>query len=160
MGTLSPEHQGLITQLCRVRQTETRILWSYSLSDKTIKIWLQETSDDLDMRQLVDELTSAQAALTDQLRSHHEDALRQQAYRDAVQEHVTVQLEESLESLAASALRASDLETLSEDLRRQLEVKTAESQQHAQRAAEAEEHTRSLAEQCDAQAIHSQKSSK
>ena len=70
VGTLSPPHQGFITQLCRVRQTETRILWSYSLSDKTIKIWAQETSDDQDMRQLVHELTCAQSSLTDQLRRY------------------------------------------------------------------------------------------
>ena len=56
------------------------------------------------------------------------DALRQQAYRDAVQEHVTALLEESLESLAASSLRASFLQTLSEDLQQQLEAKTVECQ--------------------------------
>jgi hypothetical protein len=88
------------------------------------------------------------------------DALRQQAYRDAVQEHVISQLELSLESLAASSLRASFLESLSEDLRRRLEAKTVECQQHAQRATKAEEHARRLAEQCDAQVTHSQKSSK
>ena len=39
-------------QICRVRQTETRILWSYSLSDKTVKIWVKESSEDLDLRQV------------------------------------------------------------------------------------------------------------
>jgi len=38
---LVPAHGGFITQICRVRQTETRILWSYSLSDKTVGLGLR-----------------------------------------------------------------------------------------------------------------------
>ena len=58
-GALAPRHKAFITQICRVSQRETRILWSYSLADKSAKIFLKETSGDVDQQQFVDELKYA-----------------------------------------------------------------------------------------------------
>lgn len=47
----------------RVRQTETRLLWSISLGDKALRIWQKEESGDQDSREEVRVLSAAVASL-------------------------------------------------------------------------------------------------
>ena len=59
---LAPAHAGHVTQICKVRQQETRVVWSYSLSDKTLRVWVKECLDDSDARAVIDELAAGAAA--------------------------------------------------------------------------------------------------
>jgi hypothetical protein len=47
----------------RVRQTETRLLWSISLGDKALRIWQKEESGDQDSREEVRVLSAAVSSL-------------------------------------------------------------------------------------------------
>ena len=130
---LTPQHQGFINHIVKVRQTETRVLWSFSLSDRTVKIWLKETADDHDFRQLAHELSAAERSLRMQLQEQHLKTEKLRASQHELQQALLSQLESTLATLAQSELEVSrrrasqsELHQETRELQRQLEAVAAE----------------------------------
>ena len=130
---LTPQHDGFINHIVKVRQTETRVLWSFSLSDKTVKIWVKETADDHDFRQLVHELSAAERSLRMQLQEQHLKTEKMRASQQELQQDLLSQLENTLATLAQSELEVSrqralqsELHQETRELQRRLEAVAAE----------------------------------
>ena len=151
-GVLGPPHAGFITQICRVRQRETRILWSYSLADKSAKIWLKETSGDVDMQQLVDELRGSQCALEHELQAQRVAAERQRSFSQALQSDLMSRLEDALVSSSCSQIRSAELEESLQNARAELDKTRLESVRREAEAAAEILHLRELVDKATAQA--------
>jgi hypothetical protein len=139
VGSLSPSHQACISQICRVRQTETRVVWSYSLLDKSVKIWVKESNAEDDYGELVDKLAAAEQALTAQLIQQHAEAAQRQANAEALQAELVSQLEHALTSLTTSQLRGKLQTDEAHQLKATLEQVTKQRDSAEQRAAVADE---------------------
>ena len=139
VGSLSPSHQACISQICRVRQTETRVVWSYSLLDKSVKIWVKESNAEDDYGELVDKLAAAEQALTAQLMQQHAEAAQRQANAEALQAELVSQLEHALTSLTTSQLRGKLQTDEAHQLKATLEQVTRQRDAAEQRAAVADD---------------------
>jgi chromosome segregation ATPase len=139
VGSLSPSHQACISQICRVRQTETRVVWSYSLLDKSVKIWVKESNAEDDCGELVDKLAAAEQALTAQLKQEHAEAAQRQANAEAVEAELVSQLEHALTSLTTSQLRGKQQTDEAHQLKATLEQVTKQRDAAEQRGAVADD---------------------
>jgi hypothetical protein len=146
---LAPAHEGHITQMTRVRQTETRILWSFSLSDKTLKIWEKETHEEDDMREVVRQLDAELQAVREQVAEEREEQRRWREQQEAVCDHLAMQMQQALERASASELLLDEQRAAAADMLAHLE--TAQLDRDAARAAEAEakEAARVLLARCE-----------